>query len=178
MLAVTLSLLQQNGYDRLTVEAVATMAQASKATMYRRWPSKAELVLAAFIEGVRQAAVPPDTGTLRGDLLRLGESILQHSRQHAGTLRAVLVEVSNNPALSEAMQLQFFAKRRQLIRYVLQQAVDRGEIEAAAINDELWDLLPGYLAFRSIIPNTPPTRDTVVALVDDVLIPSLTRSTG
>lgn len=177
LLAVTLQLLQQNGYDRLTLEAVASTAQASKATMYRRWPSKAELVLAAFIEGVRQVAVPPDTGTLRGDLLRLGESILEHSRQHAGTLRAVLVEVSNNPALSEAMQLQFFDKRRALIRYVLHQAIERGEIDGAAVNDELWDLLPGYLAFRSIIPNSPPTRDTVRALVDDVLIPSLTRST-
>ncbi|MGH3639850.1 MAG: helix-turn-helix domain-containing protein, partial [Mycobacterium sp.] len=72
LLAVTLQLLQQNGYDRLTLEAVATKAQASKATMYRRWPTKAELVLAAFIEGVRQVAVPPDTGTLRGDLLYLG----------------------------------------------------------------------------------------------------------
>ena len=177
LLAVTLQLLQQNGYDRLTLEAVATTAQASKATMYRRWPSKAELVLAAFIEGVRQVAVPPDSGTLRGDLLRLGESILEQCSQHAGTLRAVLVEVSNNPALSEAMRLQFFDKRRALIRYVLQQAVDRGEIDGAAVNDELWDLLPGYLAFRSIIPNSPPTRDTVKALVDDVLIPSLTRPT-
>lgn len=177
LLAVTLQLLQENGYERLTLEAVATTAQASKATMYRRWPTKAELVLAAFIEGIRQVGVPPDTGTLRGDLLRLGQSILEHSRQHAGTLRAVLVEVSNNPALSEAMQLQLFDKRRALIRYVLQQAVERGEIDGAAINEELWDLLPGYLAFRSIIPNSPPTLDTVKALVDDVLIPSLTRST-
>ncbi len=175
LLAVTLQLLQQNGYDRLTVEAVATTAQASKATMYRRWPTKAELVLAAFIEGIRQVAALPETGTLRGDLLTLGESILEHSRQHAGTLRAVLVEVSSNPALSEAMQHQFFDKRREVIRYVLQQAVDRGEIAGSAVNDELWDLLPGYLAFRSIVPNTPPTGDTVRALVDEVLLPSLTR---
>jgi hypothetical protein len=62
-----------------------------------------------------------------------------------------------------------------LIRYVLQQAVDRGEIDASAINDELWDLLPGYLIFRSIIPSRPPTRRTVQVLVDDVVIPSLTR---
>ncbi|HME77339.1 MAG TPA: helix-turn-helix domain-containing protein, partial [Mycobacterium sp.] len=49
LLAVTLRLLQQHGYDRLTLEAVAASAHASKATMYRRWPSKAELVLAAFL---------------------------------------------------------------------------------------------------------------------------------
>ena len=43
------------------------------------------------------------------------------------------------------------------------------------ISDELWDLLPGYLIFRSIIPSRPPTEHTVQALVDDVIIPSLTR---
>jgi hypothetical protein len=58
---------------------------------------------------------------------------------------------------------------------VLRQAVDRGEIDKAAISDELWDVLPGYLIFRSIIPGRPPTDRTVKALVDDVIIPSLTR---
>jgi AcrR family transcriptional regulator len=178
LLAVTLQLLQENGYDRLTLDAVATTAQASKATVYRRWPTKAELVLAAFIEGVRQAAVPPDTGTLRGDLLALGEIILEQTHQHSGTVRAVLVEVSNNPALNEAMQREFIDQRKTLLLYVLQQAVNRGEIDGAAISDELWDVLPGYLIFRSIIQNRPPSTDTVRALVDDVLIPSLTRSTG
>lgn len=175
LLAVTLQLLQQHGYDRLTVDAVAATARASKATVYRRWPSKAELVLAAFIEGIRQVAVPPETGTLRGDLLRLGELVCQEAREHASTIRAVLVEVSRNPALNEVMQHQFIDQRKALIRYVLQQAVDRGEIDASAINDELWDLLPGYLIFRSIIPSRPPTRRTVQVLVDDVVIPSLTR---
>lgn len=175
LLAVTLQLLQQHGYDRLTVDAVAATARASKATVYRRWPSKAELVLAAFIEGIRQVAVPPETGTLRGDLLRLGELVCQEAREHASTIRAVLVEVSRNPALNEVMQHQFIDQRRALIRYVLQQAVDRGEINASAINDELWDLLPGYLIFRTIIPSRPPTQRTVQALVDDVVIPSLTR---
>jgi AcrR family transcriptional regulator len=178
LLAVTLQLLQENGYARLTLDAVATTAQASKATVYRRWPTKAELVLAAFIEGVRQAAVPPDTGTLRGDLLALGEIILEQTHQHSGTVRAVLVEVSNNPALNEAMQREFIDQRKTLLLYVLQQAVNRGEIDGAAISDELWDVLPGYLIFRSIIQNRPPSRDTVRALVDEVLIPSLTRSTG
>ena len=175
LLAVTLRLLQQHGYEGLTVEAVASTARASKATMYRRWPSKAELVLAAFIEGVRQVAVPPNTGTLRGDLLRLGELVCQEADQHGSTIRAVLVEVSRNPALNDVMQHQFIEQRKALIHHVLQQAVDRGEIEEAAVSDELWDLLPGYLIFRSIVPSRPPTRHTVQALVDDVIIPSLNR---
>jgi AcrR family transcriptional regulator len=178
LLVVTLQLLQQHGYDRLTVDAVAAAARASKATVYRRWPSKAELVLAAFIEGIRRVAVSPDTGTLRGDLLQLGELVFQEAHQHASTIRAVLVEVSRNPALNDVMQHQFIDQRKALIRHVLQQAVDRGEIDDTAISDELWDLLPGYLIFRSIIPSRPPTNRTVQALVDEVIIPSLTRPSG
>jgi AcrR family transcriptional regulator len=175
LLAVTLRLLQQHGYERLTVHAVAATARASKATVYRRWPSKAELVLTAFIEGFRQVAIPPDTGTLRGDLLRLGLLVCKQARQHASTIRAVLVEVSRNPALNDAMQHQFVNQRRALIQHILRQAVERGEIDEAAISDGLWDLLPSYLIFRSIMASRPPTQRTVQVLVDDVIIPALTR---
>jgi AcrR family transcriptional regulator len=160
------------------VDAVAATAKASKATVYRRWPSKGELVLAAFIEGCRQRAVHPNTGSLRGDLLALGEAITAHATEHSATVRAVMVEVSRDPALSEAMQHQFLDQRKALIASVLQQAVDRGEIQAAAISEELWDLLPGYLIFRSVMPNRPPTAKTVQAFVDNVIIPSLTRPIG
>lgn len=178
LLAVTLQLLQEHGYDGLTVDAVAGAARASKATVYRRWPSKAELVLAAFIEGVCQVAVPPNTGTLRGDLLRMGEIICEHVSQQASTIRAVLVEVSRHPALADAMQHQFLDQRKALMQNVLQQAVDRGEIAPEAIVDELWDLLPGYLIHRSILPNQPPDTHTVRALVDGFILPGLTRPTG
>ena len=178
LLAVTLQLLQEHGYDRLTVDAVANAARASKATVYRRWPSKAELVLAAFTEGVRQVAGPPNTGTLRGDLLHLGETCCEQGRQHASTIRAVLVEVSRHPALNDAMQHQFIDQRKALVQHILRQAVERGEIADAAITDELWDLLPGYLIFRSILPGRPPTRATVEALVDNFIIPGLTRPSG
>lgn len=176
LLEVTLQLLQQHGYDRLTVDAVASTARASKATMYRRWPSKAELVLAAFIEGVRQVGPLPDTGTLRGDLLALGEVICAQARQHASTIRAVLFELWQNPALQEVLQKQFLDQRKAGIEHIQLKAVDRGEIQANAMSDELWDLLPGYLIFRSIIPGRPATKHTVQALVDDVIIPALTRT--
>jgi AcrR family transcriptional regulator len=176
LLEVTLRLLQEHGYDQLTVDAVARAAHASKSTVYRRWPSKAELVLAAFIEGVRQVAVAPNTGTLRGDLINLGEVCGEHGRQHASTIRAVMVEVSRHPALSDALEEQFLKRRKALIQHVLQQAVDRGEITKDAITDELWDLLPGYLIFRSIMPGPPPTRRTVQLLVDQFLVPGLTRT--
>ena len=175
LLAVTLELLQEHGYDRLTVDAVATTARASKATIYRRWPTKAELVLAAFVEGTRQVAVDPDTGTLRGDLLRLGKSICAHVSTHASTIRAVLVEVSRSAELDAMMQEQFLDQRKALMSHVLAQAVGRGEIEASAITDDLWDLLPGYLIYRSVLTGRAPSRRTIQDLVDNVLIPGLTR---
>ena len=178
LLAVTLRLLQEHGYDQLTIDAVASAAHASKATVYRRWPTQAELVLAAFIEGVRQVAVVPNTGTLRGDLLQLGETCGQHGLEHASTIRAVMVEVSRHPALNDALQHQFLDQRKDTIQHVLRQAVDRGEITEDVITDELWDLLPGYLIFRSVIPGRPPTRSTVEAFVDGFLIPGLTKSAG
>jgi AcrR family transcriptional regulator len=176
LLAITLRLLQEHGYDRLTVDAVATEARASKATVYRRWPSKAELVLAAFIEGIRQVAVAPHTGSLRGDLLALGGLICEQARLHGPTVRAVLTELSRNPALSDALEHQFVQQRKDLIKEVLCEAVARGEIDAAVVSDELWDVLPGYLVFRSLLPGRPPTDETVQALVDEVLMPSLTRT--
>src|ERR1700742_4618538 len=136
LLAVTLGLLQEHGYDQLTIDAVAGAAHASKATVYRRWPSKAELVLAAFIEGVRQIAVLPNTGTLRGDLLSLGEVCGEHGREQASTIREVMVEVSRHPALNDALQEQFLKQRKALIQHVLQQAVDRGEISQDVTTDD------------------------------------------
>ena len=131
--------------------------------------------MAAFVEGTRQVAVDPDTGTLRGDLLRLAESICAHVSTHAGTIRAVLVEVSRSPELDAMMQEQFLDQRKALMAHVLAQAVDRGEIEASAITEDLWDVLPGYLIYRSVLTGRAPSRRTVQDLVDNVIIPSLTR---
>lgn len=176
LLAVTLQLLQEHGYDRLTVDAVATTARASKATIYRRWPTKAELVLAAFVEGTRQVAAAPDTGTLRGDLLQLGEAICAHVTAHAGTIRAVLVETCRSADLNAMMHRQFLDERKAFMADVLARAVDRGEIDASAITEDLWDVLPGYLIFRTVLTGRSPSRRTVHDLVDNVLVPGLMRN--
>jgi AcrR family transcriptional regulator len=175
LLGVTLELLQEHGYDRLSLDTVATTARASKATLYRRWPTKAELVLAAFVEGTRQVAVDPDTGTLRGDLLRLGEQISAHVSTHASTIRAVLMEISRSEKLAAMLQEQFLDQRKAFMARVLARAVERGEINASAITEDLWDVLPGYLIFRSVLTGRAPSGHTVRELVDNVLIPSLTR---
>jgi polyhydroxyalkanoate synthesis regulator phasin len=73
------------------------------------------------------------------------------------------------------MQRQLVDQRRAMMRTVLKQAVDRGELDAEEANRELWDLLPGYLIFRSVIQDRPATRRTVRALVDDMIMPSVNR---
>jgi len=178
LLAITLRLLQQHGYDGLTVEAVATEAKSSKATVYKRWPTKADLAVAAFIEGTRVPAIAPRTGSLRGDLLAVGASACRDAREHAGTMRAVLTEVARNPAMNAAIQDEFVHPRKLIMDEILAAAVQRGEVDAAVvINDEMFDLMPGYLAFRAVISGQPPTAETVRVLVDDVLMPALTGST-
>ncbi len=175
LLAVTLRLLQQHGYDRLSVDEVAAGAKASKATIYRRWPSKAELVLAAFIEGMRAQLVRPNTGSLREDLLQIGMNALADVRRNTPVMRGLLIEIERNPELTKAFRTKFVDQRKLLLDDVLAAAVERGEIDAAAINEELWDLLPGYLVFRSLMPVRSPTASTVRTLVNDVIVPSLTR---
>jgi hypothetical protein len=131
--------------------------------------------LAAFVEGTRQVAVDPDTGSLRDDLLRLGEQVRAHVSTHAGTIRAVLVETSRSAELDAMMQEQFLDQRRALMLRVLARAVDRGEIRASAITEDLWDVLPGYLIYRTVLTGNTTARETIHNLVDNVLIPSLSR---
>lgn len=178
LLAITLELLQEHGYDRFSVEAVAIRAKASKATMYRRWSTKADLVLAAFIEGTRASASPPNTGSLRGDLLEIGRWTCGQALEHMRTMRAVLNEMSHSPALQEAMQQKFIQHRNLVMNSVLADAVARGEIEASAINQEIYDLLSGYLVFRALVSDRPPTEETVRVVVDEVLLPSLRAKCG
>lgn len=177
-LKITLWLLQQHGYGGLTVGDVATIAKASKATVYRRWPSKAELVLAAVTEAFGPIVAPPDTGTLRGDLLRIGQLVRKQARTHAPIIRAILIELPRNPALQDLLQRQFLDQRKMLLEDIVRRAVERGEIDATAISNELLDLLPGYLIFRSIMSSRPLTQSTVQTLVDHILVPSLTRTTN
>src|SRR5947208_11999019 len=106
---------------------------------------------------------------------RRDESIRAHVSTHVGTIRTVLVEVSRSAELDAMMHEQFLAQRKALMTHVLAQAVDRGEIDASAITEELWDVLPGYLIYRSVLSGRAPSRRTVLDLVDNVLILSLAR---
>jgi len=88
-----------------------------------------------------------------------------------------LSELSASPALSAAVEDEFVHQRRFVITEVLNDQSHEGKIDAGAIGDEIWDVLPNYLVSRFLILAVHPTDDeTVRALVDDVLMPSLTRT--
>jgi len=166
-------LLQQNGYERMTVEGVAAMAHASKATVYRRWPTKQELVLAAVMDSARRHIAVPDTGTFRGDLMQFGQMIIGEKSQQASTLRAILGESFRVPALRDTIEQEFVEQYKAAVRGMFQRAAHRGEIASPTINEDLWDLIPGYLIYRSMVPGRSPSMETVHSLVHGAVIPSL-----
>jgi AcrR family transcriptional regulator len=176
LLAVTLQVLSETGYDKLTVDQVVARAHASKTTVYRRWPSKAELVGAAFAYRTRgEFGMPPDTGTLRGDLLALAEMIAGVAGEYGRVIAGILAAGERSPRLRELLAKDLYDERRDQVQGVLRRAAARGEIAQQAISDGLWDVLPAYILFRTLIDERPVPPATLRALIDDVLLPSLTR---
>ncbi|MGH3793494.1 MAG: TetR/AcrR family transcriptional regulator [Pseudonocardiaceae bacterium] len=176
LLTVTLDLLHETGYDRLTIDQVAARARASKATVYRRWPTKADLVIAAVSHSLRHTVLAPNTGSLRGDLMQMAELITRQATALADTLTAILIEVRRNPHLSAVVEQQLLHEKRPITQTILRQAAGRGEIHPSKIDTDLWDILPGYLLFRFLVPGRPVTAETVRALVDEILLPGLTST--
>jgi len=176
LLALTLEVLRETGYDKLTVDEVVARAHASKTTVYRRWPSKAELVCAAFAYHIHLGAAP-DTGTLRGDLLALAEMIADTAGRYAAIVAGILAAGRRSPRLRKQLVGELYQDRRAQVLDVLHRAAARGEISPEAISEEIWDVLPCYLSYRLIQHDRPVTPATLRALVDELLIPSLTRIT-
>jgi AcrR family transcriptional regulator len=176
LLTVTLQVLSETGYDKLTVDQVVARAHASKTTVYRRWPTKAELVRAAFAHRTRgEFAIPPDTGTLRGDLLALAEMIASVADEYGRVIAGILSAGERSPRLRELLAKDLYDQRRDQVQGVLHRAATRGEIAQQAISDDLWDVLPAYILFRTLLDERPVPPTTLHALIDDVLLPSLTR---
>ena len=176
LLAVTLEVLSETGYDKLTVDQVVARAHASKTTVYRRWPSKAELVCAAFAHRTRgEFGIAPDTGTLRGDLLALAAMIARVAGEYGRVIAGILAAGERSPRLRELLARDLYDERRDQVQGVLRRAATRGEIAQQAISDDLWDVLPAYILFRTLLDERPVPVTTLRALIDDVLLPSLTR---
>ncbi|MHB8465703.1 MAG: TetR/AcrR family transcriptional regulator [Acidimicrobiales bacterium] len=126
--AAALELLVEQGYGGMSVEGIAALAGVGKATIYRRWESKLELILDAVVHRGREHVVSPDTGSLRSDLLEIFEAVLAKFRRDGDVMRAFVAEQSRHPELGRAWRATFLDERRAVMRQVLARALERGEL--------------------------------------------------
>ena len=178
ILAATLEVLAEHGYDRMTMDQVAARAGAGKATVYRRWPSKADLVIDAVSRIVEQVRLEdlPDTGTLHGDLTELMQE--QTPEQSARVLRitaGLASLLSADPALAEAASAALVGPFVASQRLLMERARDRGEIAADADIETVALVTPSMTAYRLIVQRLPIDVPQLRHLVDVVVMPALTR---
>jgi AcrR family transcriptional regulator len=180
ILDAALGLLLDVGYDRLTLDAVAARCRASKATLYRRWSGKGELVVDAVVRLKGEVPDVPDTGHLLADLQALasgqhGEGIDERS---LGIMCAVTTAVHRDPQLRAALMAKFLAPRQQVLRAILQQAHDRGEVRPDADLDLIADVIPAVLLYRLSLVDDAPPDDLFLQIIQQILLPSLRPDTG
>ena len=144
----TLGELAQHGLEALTMEGVAAAAKTGKASLYRRWKSKDELLADALtLHSPIDVAV--DTGSLRGDLVKLYEhyyGIGNHVMQAA--MQEMLGNVRQHLAWTEKVAPERLTARRAKVRALFERAVARGEIAPPADMDLLLDLVPAMVLYR------------------------------
>ncbi len=170
-----LELVAEIGYDRLTVEAVAARVGAGKATVYRRWSNKAELVADAMAHE-RIGAEAPDTGSLRGDLAALsahllggGDCLSQYKiRLITGMVSAVLVD----PELRRATE-KIATPPERAVAMIIERAVARGEIAAPPDPGMVAAVLPALGVHRLIFTGATPDPAFAEAVIDNIVLPAL-----
>lgn len=170
-----LDLLREVGYDALTMDAVAARTRSSKATLYRQWGGKAELVVRAIRHGKPGKLDEIDTGSLRGDLHAM---VAQEDdctmEQNTALMRGVAMAIHHNPDLRQAFRDQLVEPEIEEFRRMLQRAVDRGEIRAdCPALDFLVHMLVGGFATRALLDDQPPTRAFLTSYMDAVVLPAL-----
>lgn len=189
ILAATVAVLGEVGYDRLTIDAVAAKAKASKATVYRRWPNKAALVVGAMhaltpkpVAGEEGPCIFPDTGSLRGDLYAGLRKIADKLSTDEGKLMAaVMTAASRDPELARAMRGTHEDKKRSC-ETVVRRAVQRGELGDDSGADLLHEVVPALMYSRVLIAGEPFDEAFLARVVDDIALPLLhhqtTKKTG
>ena len=148
----TLALLVEVGYERLTMEQVQRRAGVGKATIYRRWPSKTELVKDAIVFFSSELPLP-DTGALRSDYAVVCASAvaIAEDRDAALLMPRLLAEASRDAELHAAFEAALVEPRRSVVRAVLARARDRGEIRADIDLELTIDMLVGPLIYKFLI---------------------------
>jgi AcrR family transcriptional regulator len=183
ILDATLELLGEVGYDRLTIDAVATKAKASKATVYRRWPGKAALVVDAIqtINPLKPNPTDgppdctwPDTGSLRGDLVAGCRNFVERLNSEEGKLvAAVITAQSRDPELASAMRAATYDDKRRSCRILADRALARGELSSTDGADTFVEVLPAIMFNRLLVTGEPFDEAFISHVVDDIALPLL-----
>lgn len=182
ILDAALAVLSESGYDAMTMDMVATRAKAGKATLYRRWPSKAELVIEAVAcmkQGMNAIENAPDTGTLRGDLIGLiRPHSLEDSERKMQVMGGLVSMLSRDPQLADAVNEAITEPRARLNRLLMERAAARGEISADADLDTISHIGPSMTAYRTLVQRKPVDRAFLIGLIDGVVLPALGLPSG
>lgn len=176
ILDAALQVLAETGYDGMTVDMVAARAKAGKATLYRRWPSKAELVIdaVACMKKVDPETPLPDTGSLRGDLIALIKpQTLAENENKLRVMAGLMSMISREPELAEAANTAIIQPRAQLNRRLMQRAKERGEIAEDCDIDTLALISPSMVAYRVLMLRTSADRDFLIRIIDTILLPAM-----
>ncbi len=151
-------LLAERGYQAMTIEQVAVDADVAKTAIYRRWPSKAEMVFAAAVHGTSISA-PADTGTLAADLRTLVAHVLD-LLNHAtvrGALPGLVADLRADAELGRRFTASLIEPEREVVATIVRRAVDRGEVRPGVDTDDLHaQLLGTVFAWVYLIDGAPP----------------------
>lgn len=175
ILLATLALLAEVGYDQMTMDAVAARARASKATIYRRWPGKAELVVTAVKRHAGSPmATPPDTGGLRQDLLAVLEVMRASlTGQDAALILGLMIAMRRDPELARTVRGQVVDDKREVFGAVIGRAVARGDLPATVDHALFVEISSAMLFSRLFVTGEPLDDAFIHHLVDAVLLPLL-----
>jgi AcrR family transcriptional regulator len=169
----TLSVLAEMGYDNMTLDAVATTAHASKATLYRRWSGKLPLVIDA-LKSMKASSSIPDTGNLRDDLLATYCSAGGVTdRASVDTFASVLTAVTRDPEFAEVFRAEIVEPKMLASRAIYERAQQRGEIPADADIDLFAHSLAGIVLHRHYVLGAFPDDDLVARVLDQIILPAL-----
>jgi AcrR family transcriptional regulator len=164
--------LAEHGYLGLTMEGVAARAQTSKPVVYRRWPSRAKLAVAAILRGDPGPADLPDTGALRTDLLavlRIVPRRLEGLPRHV--VFGLLADTMSDPEQFQLIQQQLTGQIQELVGRSLRRAVARGEISGERLTPRAVRAPADLIRSEIYLRGAAPSDAFIVETVDDVLIP-------
>jgi AcrR family transcriptional regulator len=167
---------KENGFADLTIEYVAAEAGVGKATVYRWWPTKAELVADAFASSVTQKLCFPDTGSARRDLSQQMYQLVKILRSRRGHILSAIIGAGQSDAvLMCAFRDRFIKPRRAEAYATLRRGIVRGELPANLDLDLMLDALYGPIYMRFLVRHDSLTPDFVDQLCDIVFNGVLTR---